>query len=148
MALLQVNEAGRCGRQRTVSLFNGTIQHGVQFILPERSRIATTYYGPASGAAIAIDKLRHGPMRVGVVGLGAGTLAAYAKPGDVYRFYEINPIVIDIAQYAVSVSERVGSARSRSSPATRACRWSVRSRSRSMCWLWMPSPAIRSPCIF
>ncbi len=94
---VQVNEAGPSDG-RYISLFNGTIQHGLQFILPARSRIATTYYGQASGAAIAIDKLRHGPMRVGVVGLGAGTLAAYAKPGDVYSFYEINPIVIDIAR--------------------------------------------------
>jgi hypothetical protein len=94
---VQVNEAGAAdGVYR--SLFNGTIQHGVQFVSAARSRIATTYYGPASGAAIAINKLRHADMRVGVVGLGAGTLAAYAKPGDVYRFYEINPIVINIAQ--------------------------------------------------
>lgn len=94
---LQVNESGATdGAYR--SLFNGTIQHGVQFIAPNRSRTPTTYYGPASGAAIAIDKLRHGPMRVGVIGLGTGTLATYAKPGDLYRFYDINPVVVEIAQ--------------------------------------------------
>jgi hypothetical protein len=94
---LQVNETGAAdGAYR--SLFNGTIQHGVQFISPDRSRIPTTYYGPASGAAIAIDKLRNGPMRVGVIGLGTGTLATYGKKGDVYRFYDINPVVVDIAQ--------------------------------------------------
>jgi spermidine synthase len=59
--------------------------------------MATSYYGPASGVAIAIDKLRSGPIRIGVIGLGTGTLAAYGQPGDVIRFYEINPAVIDFA---------------------------------------------------
>jgi hypothetical protein len=39
-----------------------------------------------------------GPMRVGAIGLGIGTIAAYSNPGDVYRFYEINPAVIRLAQ--------------------------------------------------
>ena len=67
-------------------------------MMPDRSRIPTTYYGRASGVAIVLDKLRRGPMRVGVIGLGTGTLAAFGRPGDVYRFYEINPAVIDIAR--------------------------------------------------
>src|SRR6185295_4401098 len=45
-----------------------------------------------------IRSLPPGPKRVGVVGLGTGTLAVYAQPGDVYRFYEINPQVVDIAR--------------------------------------------------
>jgi hypothetical protein len=94
---LQVSELGAADAAYR-SLFNGTIKHGVQFISPERSRWPTTYYGPASGAAIAINKLRRGMMRVGVIGLGTGTLAAYAQAGDTYRFYEINPAVIDFAQ--------------------------------------------------
>jgi hypothetical protein len=94
---LQVSELGAADAAYR-SLFNGTIKHGVQFISPERSRWPTTYYGPASGAAIAINKLRRGMMRVGVIGLGTGTLAAYAQPGDSYQFYEINPAVIDFAQ--------------------------------------------------
>ncbi len=94
---LQVSELGAAdGAYR--SLFNGIIKHGVQFLSPERSRWPTTYYGPASGAAIAINKLRRGMMRVGVIGLGTGTLAAYAQPGDSYWFYEINPAVIEFAQ--------------------------------------------------
>lgn len=81
------------------TLYNGSIQHGVQFLGPMRSRIGTTYYGVASGVAIAIETLRsESPMRVGVIGLGAGTLAVYGRPDDVYRFYEINPSVVELAQ--------------------------------------------------
>src|SRR3954452_16614227 len=94
---LQVNDLGAADAAYR-SLFNGTIQHGIQFLAPERSRIPTTYYGRASGAAIAFDKVRRGPMRVGIVGLGTGTLATYGKTGDVFRFYEINPAVVDLSQ--------------------------------------------------
>jgi hypothetical protein len=94
---LQVNSSGAAD-QHYRSLFNGAIQHGVQFTSAERSRIPTTYYGFTSGAALALKALRNGrPMRVGIVGLGIGTFAAYAEPGDVFRFYEINPDVIRLA---------------------------------------------------
>jgi hypothetical protein len=93
---LQVSDSGSADKAYR-SLFNGTIQHGVQFLSGERSRLPTTYYGPASGAAVALKALRNGPMRVGMVGLGVGTFAAYAQPYDVFRFYEINPEVIQIA---------------------------------------------------
>jgi hypothetical protein len=94
---LQVSDAGEANA-RYRALFNGTIQHGVQFLSSGRSRQPTTYYGPDSGAAIALKYLRKaGAVRVGMVGLGVGTFAAYAEPGDVFRFYEINPEVIAIA---------------------------------------------------
>lgn len=93
---LQVNDAGEAGN-RYRALFNGTIQHGVQFLAADRSRFPTTYYGPNSGAALALKAVRNGPIRVGIVGLGVGTFAAYAEPDDKFRFYEINPEVIDIA---------------------------------------------------
>jgi hypothetical protein len=93
---LQVSENGAADTKYR-SLFNGMIQHGVQFLSPERSRIPTTYYGPACGAAIALREMRNSPMRVGMVGLGIGTFAAYAEPGDLFRFYEINPDVIRLA---------------------------------------------------
>lgn len=96
---LQVTDSGSAiTANRT--LFNGSIQHGVQFLAPERSKMATTYYGVASGVAIAINTLRNEnhPLRVGVIGLGTGTLAAYGRPGDVFRFYEINPAVVDLAK--------------------------------------------------
>ena len=80
-------------------LTNGTIVHGRQFLSPERRDWPTSYYGRSSGVGLAIaQKMRRGPVRVGVVGLGAGTLASYGRRGDVYRFYEINPQVIELAR--------------------------------------------------
>jgi hypothetical protein len=94
---LQVSDKGAADTAYR-TLYNGIIRHGAQFLSAERSRIPTTYYGPASGAAIAIRALRNGrPLRVGMVGLGIGTFAVYAEPGDVFRFYEINPEVIRLA---------------------------------------------------
>jgi hypothetical protein len=78
-------------------LSHGRIQHGLQYLDPEKRHWATTYYGPHSGVALAIDALPH-PLRVAVVGLGAGTLAAWGREGDTYRFYEINPNVEPIAR--------------------------------------------------
>jgi hypothetical protein len=80
-------------------LMNGTIDHGLQFLAPSRRRLPTTYYGPSSGAGIALRVAgTQGPLRVGVIGLGAGTLAAYGGTGDQYTFYEINPLVVKLAQ--------------------------------------------------
>ncbi len=79
-------------------LFNGTIKHGVQFLAPARRRLPTTYYGLNSGAGLALSlKARRGAVRVGIIGLGVGTLAAYGRQGDEYSFYEINPLVIELA---------------------------------------------------
>ncbi len=81
-------------------LYSGTIVHGEQFLAPRRAREPTTYYGPESGVGVALrtegqEKRR---LRVGVIGLGAGTIATYGRPGDSYRFYEINPLVTWIAR--------------------------------------------------
>ncbi len=78
------------------SLYNGRTLHGIEFTAPDRSQRPTTYYGPESGAG-ALLASASGPRRVGIVGLGVGTLAAYGRPGDVFRYYEINPQVIDVA---------------------------------------------------
>jgi hypothetical protein len=81
------------------TLMNGTIQHGTQIFSPDLRTVPTTYYARDSGVGLAM--LRCCPRstkRVGVVGLGAGTLAAYGNPGDSFRFYEINPAVLPIAQ--------------------------------------------------
>ena len=79
-------------------LANGAIHHGAEFLAPEKERVPTTYYGRASGVGRAIAALPEGPRRIGAIGLGAGTLAVYARPGDDFRFYEINPAVIVLAQ--------------------------------------------------
>lgn len=79
-------------------LRHGRIAHGLQFTAPARRREPTTYYGPKSGAGLALRRhprrVAGEPLRVGLVGLGVGTLAAYAQPGDVLRVYEINPDVL------------------------------------------------------
>ena len=81
------------------TLMHGRITHGLQ--VEQDRKLATTYYDEKSGAGLALTtNPRHaaGGMRVGAIGLGAGTLAAYSRAGDVYRFYEINPAVIRLAQ--------------------------------------------------
>jgi hypothetical protein len=80
-------------------LLNGTIQHGTQIFAPNFSRLPTTYYATSSGIGLALRFCCNGRERnIGVIGLGAGTLAAYGLPGDRIRFYEINPLVQPIAQ--------------------------------------------------
>jgi SAM-dependent methyltransferase len=74
--------------------------HGKQYQSPSLKTEPTSYYTRSSGIGRAIEALhpRRDPIRVGVIGLGAGTLASYGSKGDVYRFYDINPGVIAIAQ--------------------------------------------------
>jgi hypothetical protein len=79
------------------SLVHGTIQHGAQYLSFPENRNPTTYYGRRSGVGLALRFCCDGSKRVGVIGLGTGTLAAYGKPGDSFRFYEINPQVISVA---------------------------------------------------
>jgi hypothetical protein len=83
------------------SLANGVIVHGTQYLAPRLAHRATEYYGDASGIGHAMAALQQdaAPHRIGVIGLGAGTMAAYGRSGDVVRFYEINPQVIDIATH-------------------------------------------------
>jgi spermidine synthase len=75
------------------------IMHGEQFLAPDKRMLPTTYYGPDSGIGRIINIRREAAqeINVGIVGLGAGTLAVYGRKGDTYRFYEINPQVIDVA---------------------------------------------------
>jgi len=95
---LRVVQSPHAGPEQTRTLFHGTIQHGAQFIWADRQRRPLTYYGRDSGIGIVLREcLPAGARRVGVVGLGAGTLAAFGQAGDTFRFYEINPQVIDIA---------------------------------------------------
>jgi SAM-dependent methyltransferase len=80
-------------------MIHGTTPHGTQFLSPERRRQPTTYFGSQSGIGLTLLGYRpQATRRVGVVGLGTGTIAAYGRPGDLYRYYEINPQAIDIAK--------------------------------------------------
>jgi hypothetical protein len=84
-------------------LMHGRIEHGYQFFAEDKRYWQTSYFGPSSGLGIAIrfhprrldPAQRH--LRVGVVGLGTGTIAAYGEDGDYFRFYEINPEVIELS---------------------------------------------------
>ncbi len=88
---------GTMGPVRT--LRHGTIDHGEQFLLPQNQRFAATYYAAQSGVGLAIHTIQvQGPINVGVIGLGAGTLTTYARPVDNYTVYDINPVVVKIAQ--------------------------------------------------
>ncbi len=93
---LQIGDAG-AGGAAVRTLYDGRTLHGVEFLSPEQSRLPTAYYGPDSGAGRVLRRPGSGPRRVGLVGLGAGTLAAYGRSGDTFRFYEINPAVIEVA---------------------------------------------------
>jgi len=84
----------------TINMRHGRILHGVQFVQPEKSRIPTTYFGHDAGVGRAFAALRDRdePLKVGIVGLGIGTLSAYSEAGDEFRYYEINESVVRIAE--------------------------------------------------
>lgn len=83
------------------SLVHGAILHGEQYLYPPYNRLATTYYKAKSGVGriLLLMERRNpdAPRKVGVIGLGTGTIAAYGNKGDTVRFYDINPQVVTIA---------------------------------------------------
>ena len=81
------------------SLVHGAILHGEQYLSEKYRRSATTYYKASSGIGRAILAFAGKPIKVGVIGLGAGSLAVYADADDTYRFYDINPAVIEVANH-------------------------------------------------
>src|SRR5262249_30914588 len=94
---VKVKDTGS-GESLVRQLTHGVIIHGRQFLDPARQAWPTTYFGSSGGAGIAIAASpRDGPQHVGIIGLGIGTMAAYCRPGDAYRFYEINPLVEQFA---------------------------------------------------
>ncbi len=92
---LRVKDSGPAVALDTVrTLIHGTINHGEEYLDPSKRDIPITYYGGETGVALAVrDRQAKGPIRLGVIGLGTGTMAAFARPGDYVRFYEINPLV-------------------------------------------------------
>jgi hypothetical protein len=108
-------DAGDSGKHGRV-MFHGRIAHGFQFLEPKKSNQPTMYFGAQSGVGVAITRFpaqrtkvattNDGKvpnsvgkrLRVGIIGLGVGSIAGYARTGDQYRFYEINPDVETLAR--------------------------------------------------
>jgi hypothetical protein len=78
-------------------LIHGSIMHGQQFLAPQFRQRPTSYYSPNSGVGRLFRALADRPLEVGAVGLGAGTIVAYGKEGDHYRFYEIDEAIVSAA---------------------------------------------------
>jgi hypothetical protein len=97
--ILHVEAVDPGGDAHEVRLRHGRIVHGKQYRAPDLLREPTAYYGRDSGVALAIlnHPRRAAGLRVGVIGLGVGTLAAYGEAGDTFRFYELNPHVSRLA---------------------------------------------------
>ncbi|XSG74359.1 spermidine synthase [Herpetosiphon llansteffanensis] len=86
--------------QRFNILMHGTTLHGMQFLDPALSKRPLTYYG-LNGPLNEIFQVANQqttPKNVGVVGLGSGAAACYAQPQDTWKYFEIDPVVIEIAQ--------------------------------------------------
>ncbi|MGE5264336.1 MAG: spermidine synthase [Acidobacteriota bacterium] len=99
--VLRVNEINaELPEERAFRLAQGMTNHGLQYEGNDKRRLPTTYFTESSGIGLAIlnHPRRPAPLRIGVLGLGIGTLAAFGQPGDVIRFYEINPDVIQLAE--------------------------------------------------
>ncbi|MFN9210810.1 MAG: spermidine synthase [Betaproteobacteria bacterium] len=95
---LRVKEGG-IGEAQLRRLLHGVILHGEQYMQGARRTEPGSYYSPTSGIGVAVlAKQQRGPVRVGVVGLGTGTLAAYGRAGDTIRYYELDPDVLALAR--------------------------------------------------
>jgi hypothetical protein len=97
---LRVSDEGdpRIDDDASRKLIHGVINHGQQMMREEYRRLPVTYFCPQSGIGRAMRELEGHPRRIGILGLGCGTLAAYGRPGDTLRIYEINPLVLEIAR--------------------------------------------------
>ena len=100
--ILRVQDHDRDALDPWRGLFHGRVLHGAQLTRPDRRRMPTTYYVEGSGIALAFEqhsrRIAGLPIRVGVVGLGTGTVAAFGREEDSLDFFELNPNVIDVAR--------------------------------------------------
>ena len=109
--VLRIVEYGKPGDDwHRWSLLHGVISHGEQYSSPALRLRASSYYTDTSGVGLAMSALRASgrPLRVGVIGLGVGTMAAWGRAGDTFRFYEINPEVLAIANTGFSYLRDTG----------------------------------------
>ena len=98
--VLRIKEYGTPGTEtQTRVLVHGVINHGEQNMSDKYRRAVTRYYGHGSGIGRALTAKQDLPaLKVGILGLGAGAVTVYARAGDHWRLYEINPMVPDIAR--------------------------------------------------
>ena len=97
--VLRVKEYGEEGAEDHLRrLLHGAILHGEQYLAEDLRHMPTTYYEEESGIGAAIRSKQDHPMRVGIIGLGTGTIAAYGRKGDDYRFYDIDANVVRVAR--------------------------------------------------
>jgi MFS family permease len=84
------------------SMYHGSIMHGGQLLGDAFRNTPADYFSPGSGYGRVFRSLRemnpHKPLQVGIIGLGAGVVGAWMRPGDALTFYEISPRVVDIAR--------------------------------------------------
>lgn len=97
--VLSIGEVTTPQKDRALAMYHGRIMHGFQYQAEDKRNIPSSYYAPNSGIGLALTHFpKETGKRVGIVGLGAGALAAHGKEGDTYRFYEINDDVVQMAQ--------------------------------------------------
>jgi spermidine synthase len=99
--IYEVNEGINRYGEWQISLSHGTTLHGNQRVIPGERPVPSTYYAPRSGVGLvmnAAQSLYSGRARLGVVGLGSGTLSCYRQPGQSLRIFEIDPAMVEIAR--------------------------------------------------
>jgi hypothetical protein len=82
-------------------LMHGTTLHGLQNLEPGLETVPTTYYARRSGVGLALanaEALFGAHPRIGVIGLGSGTLSCYARPNQAWTFFEIDPAMVHVAR--------------------------------------------------
>ncbi len=96
--VLRVIERGE-GRAAQHQLASGSTIHGVQYTSAENAMVPTTYYGRGTAMGLWLGRRSDDDSaRIGIIGLGVGTLAAYGRAGDRIRYYEIDPAVVRLAR--------------------------------------------------
>ena len=94
--VVRVRDWKRVARVR--AMYHGSITHGCQYLDPAKAMKGACYVSPTSAYGRVMRALEGKPRKVGVIGLGAGSLMAYARPGDEWVFYELDPMVVEIAE--------------------------------------------------
>ena len=130
-------------------MFHGSILHGTQFLDPAKALTPTTYYGRKSGVGLVLQNHRpRKQRRIGVVGLGVGTLAAYGQQQDLLRVYEINPEVIRQAETYFTFLDETDAETEMILGDARLSMEHESEQNYDVCWCWMHFQETRSRRIY